>query len=198
MKSKQIHIIEKAMSLFAKQGIKAVTMDEISIKCELSKKTIYEYFINKSALVENVVKHLLSETERYIRVWPSISPNAISEIRYYFQYLEVNVLAISPMFYHDLRQYSSAYHLLLQFTDERLYDFLMQNIARGQTENIYRSSNTELIIKVHLWFIKKMMSDMSLQVEVDRINFFSCSNDAFLRSLLNNNGQKMALKKDVF
>ncbi len=197
MKSKQIHIIEKAISLFAKQGIKAVTMDEISIKCELSKKTIYEYFINKSALVENVVKHLLSETERYIRVWPSISPNAISEIRYYFQYLEVNVLAISPMFYHDLMQYNAAYQLLLQFTDEKLYAFLMQNIIRGQTENIYRN-NSELIIKVHLWFIKKMISDVSFQVEVDRINFFSCSNDAFLRSLLNNNGQKMALKKDVF
>ncbi|MDR6562263.1 MULTISPECIES: TetR/AcrR family transcriptional regulator [unclassified Arcicella] len=197
MKSKQIHIIETAMSLFAKQGINAVTMDEISIKCEVSKKTIYEYFINKSALIENVVKHLLNEIERYIRVWPSISPNAISEIRYYFQYVEVNVLTISPMFYHDLIQYSSAYSLFLQFTDEKLYAFLMQNIVRGQAENIYRS-NTELIIKVHLWFIKKIISDVSFQVEVDRINFFSCSNDAFLRSLLNNNGQKMALKKDVF
>ncbi|MEA5403208.1 TetR/AcrR family transcriptional regulator [Arcicella sp. DC2W] len=197
MKSKQIHIIETAMSLFSKQGINAVTMDEISIKCEVSKKTIYEYFINKSALVENVIKHLLSKTERYIRVWPSISPNAISEIRYYFQYVEVNIFIISPMFYHDLIQYRSAYHLFLQFIDEKLYAFLLQNIVRGQTENIYRS-NTELIIKVHLWFIKKIISDVSLQVEVDRINFFSCSNDALLRSLLNNNGQKMALKKDVF
>lgn len=45
-------IIEKACELFLNLGFKSVTMDDLANEMGISKKTIYQYFENKSTLVE--------------------------------------------------------------------------------------------------------------------------------------------------
>ncbi len=45
-------ILETASQLFLNHGFKSVTMDDIANKMAISKKTIYEYYKNKLALIE--------------------------------------------------------------------------------------------------------------------------------------------------
>lgn len=52
-------IIHKSTELFLEYGFKSVTMDDIASELSVSKKTIYEYFKNKTQLIEEVA-HFVS------------------------------------------------------------------------------------------------------------------------------------------
>src|ERR1700759_2223729 len=54
MENKQ-RILEKATQLFMRYGIRSITMDEIAAQLGISKKTIYQFFTDKDAMVEAVV-----------------------------------------------------------------------------------------------------------------------------------------------
>ena len=55
-------IIQTAETLFLKLGFKSVTMDDISNELGMSKKTIYQFFADKSNLVkETVSRHIQME-----------------------------------------------------------------------------------------------------------------------------------------
>ena len=57
-------ILTTAASLFAKHGIKAVKMDDISNELSISKRTLYEIYDNKELLLFECVKTRLEESER--------------------------------------------------------------------------------------------------------------------------------------
>jgi AcrR family transcriptional regulator len=49
-------ILDKAMVRVERFGFKKTTMDEISKDCNISKKTIYEYFVDKEDLFRCLVR----------------------------------------------------------------------------------------------------------------------------------------------
>jgi len=51
----QNKILHTASELFLNLGFKSVTMDDIADKMAISKKTIYEYYENKTALIEATI-----------------------------------------------------------------------------------------------------------------------------------------------
>ncbi|WP_298367120.1 helix-turn-helix domain-containing protein [uncultured Lutibacter sp.] len=51
-------ILQTALELFSEYGTQQTTMDAIANDCEISKKTIYKYFNNKSDLINRVFETL--------------------------------------------------------------------------------------------------------------------------------------------
>lgn len=49
-------VIEKAYIMFAKRGVKGVTMDNISSELSISKRTLYEMFSSKSKLLISILE----------------------------------------------------------------------------------------------------------------------------------------------
>ena len=58
----QERIVLKAHELFMRYGIRSVSMDEIANHLGMSKKTIYQFFADKDALVESVIDIEISRT----------------------------------------------------------------------------------------------------------------------------------------
>jgi AcrR family transcriptional regulator len=109
MNNKQQNIIETASVLFSRQGIKSTSLDTIAQQCGISKRTLYEYFPDKEMLLTEILQASLYRTEQYVRILPEVSPNAISEIISFFQYIESNVYVLTPMFIRDLEKYYPVY-----------------------------------------------------------------------------------------
>lgn len=66
---KRQHIIEAALRRFSHFGINKTTMNEIAEDISVSKANLYYYFPDKSALVIDVIKHLIEEgMEAYHRI----------------------------------------------------------------------------------------------------------------------------------
>ena len=55
-------IVGIATEIFTKQGFSKTTMDELSAKIGISKKTLYKHFDSKERLVREVVEKLMAET----------------------------------------------------------------------------------------------------------------------------------------
>ena len=60
-------ILEKAHDLFMQYGIRSITMDEIAAQLGISKKTIYQFFTDKDAMVEAVVNEVINRNEEDCR-----------------------------------------------------------------------------------------------------------------------------------
>lgn len=54
-------LLEHAIKRFIKFGSKRFTLDELASELQVSKKTIYKYFLNKEDLVAESVTHMLEE-----------------------------------------------------------------------------------------------------------------------------------------
>jgi AcrR family transcriptional regulator len=194
MNNKQQNIIDTASVLFSRQGIKSTSLDTIAQQCGISKRTLYEYFPDKEMLLAEIVQHLLYRTEQYVRILPEVSPNAISEIISFFQYLESNVYVLTPMFMRDLEKYyPGVYDVISNARKNRFIPYLKQNILRGVAEDIYRKDlDSDITGKLYFWQIKNAMDDASLK-DTERYNLISYLNDFFLHGIMNQNGIKLSL-----
>ncbi len=60
-------ILETAEALLLRQGIRATTLDQVVERLGISKKTLYDYFPSKEALVEAVLERFLMRMETQVR-----------------------------------------------------------------------------------------------------------------------------------
>ncbi len=81
MKSDQrLAIIDLACQMFAREGIKAVRMDDIAQRAGVSKRTLYEEFSDKNELIYLAIKHYFGQIDEQNREIASKSPNVIIAI----------------------------------------------------------------------------------------------------------------------
>ena len=73
-------ILKTAVELFLTYGFKSVTMDDIANALGMSKKTIYQYFENKTVLVEESVMYLFQTISSGIEDIRDLEKNPIEEI----------------------------------------------------------------------------------------------------------------------
>ncbi|MBL0100335.1 MAG: TetR/AcrR family transcriptional regulator [Saprospiraceae bacterium] len=66
-------ILSKAEELSRKYGFRAITMDELATQLGISKKTIYQYYADKNALVDDVLTTIISKSQEQCQI-TSIRP----------------------------------------------------------------------------------------------------------------------------
>lgn len=131
-------IIDTAMSMFKQRGIKSVTMDELSSRMGISKRTLYELFEDKETLlVSGMRKKKEQESVQFDA--PEMQSKTILDLAliFYKQVVDDN-RNISRQFYDDLVKYPKALALIDEFHQSdmmRRRAFFM----RGVEEGMFRS-----------------------------------------------------------
>ena len=72
-------IQQKAGELFRRYGIRSVTMDEIAGQLGISKKTIYQFYSDKEALVQDIFKGFTDENKKSATILKDVAENAMHE-----------------------------------------------------------------------------------------------------------------------
>jgi AcrR family transcriptional regulator len=131
-------LLNSARDLFTSSGIKGVSIDELSRKAGISKKTFYMYFINKNDLVLKVIQNVISELTAESLINKKRSENAVHEI-----ILLANVykkLASFKFLFnrYTLRAYPDVMIVLNDFKDNFLKDQLEMNLEKGISSGLYR------------------------------------------------------------
>ena len=131
-------IVELAMREFAKQGIRAVRMDDISHELGISKRTLYEIFENKEELLyAGVQKYRLLKEEKLIEDVSKMS-NVIEMVLHSFYTKVDEFKKTSPLFYSDLERYPLVMDMLKKMKG-RNRDRLMKFLRRGVKEGYFRN-----------------------------------------------------------
>jgi|TARA_B110000444_G_scaffold133364_1_gene125292 AcrR family transcriptional regulator len=114
-------ILEKTRELFLTIGFKSVTMDHIANEMGISKKTIYNFFENKTELVKEVTSYMFNSITKGITEIKKTSDNPISEIYdinlFLIKYLKKE--SVSPLY--QLEKY---YPLIHKEINKKQFDFI--------------------------------------------------------------------------
>jgi AcrR family transcriptional regulator len=133
-------ILEKANDLFMRYGIRSITMDEIAAQLGISKKTIYQFFTDKDAMVEAVVNELINRNEEDCRSFSLTAENAVHEIFIAMDFTQEMLKAMNPQIMYDLeKHHPAAYKRLKQYKYQFLFSTIKENLERGAREDIYRT-----------------------------------------------------------
>lgn len=141
------NILEKATELYTQFGIRAVTMDDIAKELGISKKTIYQYYKDKSELENTITKlHFDIESKRFCGLTEE-SKNGVHELVLLSVCLRDSIKETKMNLLYELQKfYPKAWKMYEEFKGNVMKDSIMKVIERGKNEGLFRPEiDAELI-----------------------------------------------------
>lgn len=135
--SERVHA--KAHELFMQYGLRSVSMDDIANNLGISKKTIYLYYADKDALVNDVVDTVITDNEATCDQGRKKAVNAIQEVFIAMDKVVEMFKTMNPSVLFDMQKYyPKAFQKFLKHKNDYLYNAIKENISRGIKEELYR------------------------------------------------------------
>ncbi len=145
-------IRQKAEELFTKYGIRSVSMDDIANALGMSKKTIYQYFVDKDELVEAVVVADINNMQHDCAGVIADAQDAVQEIFFTIDRLLEQFRNMNPMLIYDLEKFHfRGFQKFMEHKNKFLLQVIRKNMERGLAEGLYREDlNVEVLSKFRL------------------------------------------------
>ena len=141
-------ILVTAMSLFKREGIKRIKMDDIAQALSISKRTLYETYENKEQLLcEGVIyEHQLRQEQ--LRQFTEQAENEIEVVMEFIRQEIVLLGGVNPLFFSELAKYERVVELLNEEHEQkRLHS--MEFVKRGVEKGYFRSDiNYDIVTKM--------------------------------------------------
>jgi TetR/AcrR family transcriptional regulator, cholesterol catabolism regulator len=135
----QERIVNKAHELFMRYGIRSISMDEVANHLGISKKTIYQFYTDKDALVEGVIDIEISTSQLECTQHRQKSENPIQEVFMAVDMMLEVLSKINPTVLYDLEKYHpAAFKKHTEFKNKFLYAIIKENLDWGKAEGLYR------------------------------------------------------------
>lgn len=194
-------IITEAGMLFARYGIKSITMDTLADGMGISKRTIYENFKDKDTLLMEVITYFKTRQLEQANEILSQSENVIVAM---FRLLEemINTMKqLNPLFFQDAKKYHSGIFAKLQEKgDLRDHSVTRKILSEGIAQGIFRKEHNLEIVNLTLHELFNLFSpDSTLTTEgYHRGELFNNIIIPYLRGISTNEGIKLIDKQGAF
>ncbi len=145
-------ILVKTMEMFMRYGIKSITMDDISRKLGISKKTLYQLVDNKGDLINQIFEIQTSIEKEAVTKITAESQDAIDEILGIARFVTQQLREFSPTVIYDLQKYyPDSWRKLEAYHSEYVYGVIKNNLERGIEEGLYRDNmNPDIVAKLYV------------------------------------------------
>jgi TetR/AcrR family transcriptional regulator, cholesterol catabolism regulator len=145
-------ISSKAHDLIMKYGVRSVSMDDIANALGISKKTIYQYFVDKDELVDAIIEHTLRDNQEKCTQHRSKAQNAVEEVYKAKELLREMFSDMNPSVLYDLQKYHpKAFARFLKHKNDFLFGLLKTNLEKGIAEELYRPEiNVDILTRYRL------------------------------------------------
>ena len=147
MRTLEKDITIKAAELFNKYGIRSITMDDISREVGISKKTLYNYIIDKQELVktscDNVIQNLSQRLESILSCSQSTMEKYAELVNFTFNFLSSKSIIAE----FDLKKYYPDIEKEINMeVKEVLYSSFQKIIEKGISDGTIRKDGNSRII----------------------------------------------------
>jgi len=138
------NFLEKVVMLFIENGAKTLTMDDIAKEFGMSKKTLYQHYKNKEALLEDVLAFKLNDVIEQLNMLDDTIENAVERMFCRDQQIEEAVKSNKSLFIRQLvRYYPAIFNKHISEFSDRFTDVLLRNIKKGREQGYYRTDFNE-------------------------------------------------------
>ena len=154
-------IIESALNLFMREGVKTVNMDDISSFMGISKKTLYQYVNNKADLVEKAFRLYQSRILGMISNIQEKNENAIDELFEIDEKLCLMLKNRPPRLINNLKKYyPNVWEILDEIKKTHLFTCITENMDRGKEQGLNRNEvNSNIIAKLMMNTVDALVDD---------------------------------------
>lgn len=131
-------ILDTAMPLFKKHGVKAVKMDDIAIELQISKRTLYEIYSNKEEMFFECIKRQEKEAHKDIDDFSKNAENEMDIIAYALKRELNEISSINPLFFSEMQKYPRVVNFLhtrQESDDDKIRLFINNGIDHGFFRN---------------------------------------------------------------
>ncbi|TLU98137.1 TetR/AcrR family transcriptional regulator [Dyadobacter luticola] len=132
-------IIKAACELFWRYGIKSVTMDDIAKELGISKRTIYQHYADKEAILALVIEEQINSQKCEMEKLDEQAANPIEQMMYASQQMRDTLSDMSPTLLYDLKKYyPAAWELFQTYKHEFILKSIRDNLVQGIELGLYR------------------------------------------------------------
>ena len=193
MDPKVENIVGRAAKMFMQFGVRSVSMDDISRELGMSKKTLYQYFNNKSDLLEKVLDFNYEDFENSVNQLGGRNQNAIDDLLDLSKVIDTHMKEMNTSVTFDLEKYyPDLYRRNLGKKREFAFSYIRKNLEKGIKENLYRSDlNFDLISKLYIQKLEDLHDPN--YYNTDKISFsevFEVMFENHIRGICNEHGIK--------
>ena len=161
-------ILAESGALFAKYGIRSMTMDALSEEMRISKRTIYEHFKDKDTLLIEVIKNFKSQQAEEAHKLIEESENAIEAMFRIMRRSVQMMKQMNPAFFHDISKYHSrTFKELATHSDIRDFKVTLNLLETGVKQDIFRSELNIDIVNRTLHELFNLFSPESSLTQAD-------------------------------
>jgi len=149
---KEFQLIEGAMALFMRLGVKSVNMDDVARQLGVSKKTLYLHFKDKEDLIRRVIDaHCINEEKSIVSIQSKNLP-AIDEMFEIMHWVLSILSKVNPSVQFDLDKYHPEQSRKMKESRHRVvYGCMLSNMKKGQKEGMYRKDfHADVIAKIYM------------------------------------------------
>jgi AcrR family transcriptional regulator len=190
-------ILQESWHLFFAYGIKSITMDDIARHLSISKKTLYEHFEDKDALVTAVFKAFVDKVQQDVIAFKTSCKDAVEELIKGSEYMGSMMKSVNPATFVDLRKhYPAAWQLFHENHKVFMIDTIRENLERGIEQGLYRQGLDLNIVALSRLFEIEMCMDPEKfpqrQFNIDKVQLTSM--DIFMHGISTLKGHKLINK----
>ena len=132
-------IIRRTFSLYAKYGIKSISLDEIARDMGISKKTIYAHVKNRDQLIERVVEFSIRQFVQGLRSLIKPSDDVFTQLGVFYAYHIQQLRSFNPSFLPDLKKVNcKLFNRIKHVRDHRIYGLAEEILQQGIRESLFR------------------------------------------------------------
>lgn len=186
----RIQIIRTALDLFSQYGIKSVSMDDIARAAGISKRTLYELFDDKEALLMEAMTYTYNQYEDFLSKLMSENSSALDIIMLALAEHMKKPRWYSEKFFDDLNRYPKALAMMEERKKENL-EKSMKLLGRGVKEGEFRSDiNYEILAHLGRDHMQMMKRPVKIFSKFSISDIYSTVAVIFLRGICTDKGRE--------
>ncbi|MEY3398786.1 MAG: hypothetical protein RL220_1380 [Bacteroidota bacterium] len=157
MTEKEISLLDSAVKVFMRFGVKSINMDDMARHLGVSKKTLYLHFKDKEDMLARGMRRLCITDDQAVAEICSRGLNAIDESLEIMKFVSAMLRDLHPSIVFDIEKYHpEVYREMMENRQSCIYGIIYGNLKKGQKEGLYRKDmKAEIIAGL---YIAKMTS----------------------------------------
>ena len=187
-------ILDVSENLIMKYGARSVTMSDISNELGMSKKTLYNYVINKDDLVYKMIVRFLDKDKQELVEEISSSSNALEEMMILSEHVKKNIQRVNPSLIFDLKKYhNKSFQYIQDFNKSFIYDRIHSNLQKGIEDKLYRSDmNIDIVTRIYFGLMPIFSDDVLFPLnEFNRQDLYQEMVNYHIYSIISDKGLKL-------
>lgn len=147
------HLIRQIMPLILQRGVKGVSMDAVAGHLGISKRTLYEIFDSKEAMIREALRFFQAEHSRKIRQKAMKAGNAMEAMALALKAHQIIMSNVNVAFFRDMDERYPELRPEYEMASRQVYQDMHNAINTGIQQGVFRT-DVDYRVTIRLFFVQ--------------------------------------------